>query len=111
MHERDQETVDEHQLVLRAGAHRPLPWPERELGLVPLVPQRAYLSNEFSNHRSRQARDPPVAGDRFTRPVPHHMTMIDDQEFDASPPTVHELVRSLGRAARILSVFSVASPG
>ncbi len=56
MHERGQETVDEHQPVLRAGAHCPLPWPGRELGLVPLVPQRSYLGNEFSNHSSREAR-------------------------------------------------------
>lgn len=92
MYERGQETVDEHQLMLRAGAHRPLPWPGRELGLVPLVPQRAYLGNEFSNHNSRQARDPPVTDDRCTRRVPHHMTMIDDQELNISPLTVHELV-------------------
>ncbi|MFJ3229341.1 hypothetical protein ACIPJS_39385 [Streptomyces sp. NPDC086783] len=93
MHERGQEPVDEHQPMFRVGAHRPLPWSGRELGLVPLVPQRAYLGNEFSNHVSRQARDPPVADDRCTRRVPHHMTMIHDQELDVSPLTVHEIVR------------------
>lgn len=91
MHERGQETVDEHQLMLRAGAHCPLPWPGRELGLVPLVPQRTYLSNEFSNDSSREVRDPSVADDRCTRRIPHRM--IDDQELDVSPLTVHELVR------------------
>ncbi|MCK1823787.1 hypothetical protein MTQ10_30490, partial [Streptomyces sp. XM83C] len=43
----------------------------------------------------RQARDPPVADDRCTRHIPHHTTMIDDRELDASPPTVHELVSSV----------------
>ncbi|CAM5600814.1 hypothetical protein SDIAM103S_05761 [Streptomyces diastaticus subsp. diastaticus] len=47
---------------------------------------------EFSNHVSRQARDPPVADDCCTRRVSHHMTMIDDQVSDVSPLTVHELV-------------------
>ncbi|EDY44964.1 hypothetical protein SSBG_02978 [Streptomyces sp. SPB074] len=61
--------------------------------MVSLVPQRTYLSHEFSDHVSRQAGDPPVADDRCTRRVPHHTTMIDDRELDASPPTVHELVR------------------
>jgi hypothetical protein len=59
------------------------------------MPQRAQLSHEFSNHVCRQARDPPVADDCCTRRVPHHTTMIDDQDPDASPLTVHELVRSL----------------
>jgi hypothetical protein len=72
MHERGQETVDEHQLMLRAGAHRPLPWPGRELGLVPLVPQRAYLRNEFSK----------TAADR---PVILRLLMIASQ--DAFPTT------------------------
>lgn len=84
MHGRGQGTDDEHQLVLRVGAHRPPTWPGRGLGLVPSVPRQAYLSDEFSDHSSRQARDPPVPDDRCTRHVPHDITMIDDQEFDVS---------------------------
>lgn len=92
MHERGQEPVDEHQPVLPAGAHGPLPRPGHELGVVPFMPQRAHLGSEFSDHVGRQTRDPPVADDHCTRSVPHHTTMIDDQEPDASPPTVHDLV-------------------
>jgi hypothetical protein len=91
VHERGQEPIDEHQLVLRTRAHSPLPRPGRKSGLMPFMPQRTQLSHEFSDHVGRQAGDPPVADDRCTRRVPHHMTMIDDQELDASPPTVHEL--------------------
>lgn len=93
VHERGQEPIDEHQPVLRTRAHSALPRPGRKLGLVPFVPQRAQLCDEFSDHVGRQARDPPVADDRCTRRVPHHTTMIDDQKLDASPLTVHELVR------------------
>jgi hypothetical protein len=93
VHEGGQEPVDEHQPVLRAPAQRPLPRPGGKPGLVPFMPQRTKLSHEFSNHTGRQARDPPVADDRCTRRVPHHKTMIDDQKLDASPLTVHELVR------------------
>ncbi|BDM70098.1 hypothetical protein HEK616_35850 [Streptomyces nigrescens] len=60
LHERGQKPVDEHQLVLRARSHSPLPWPGCELALVPFVPQRAYRGDEFRDHISRQARDPPV---------------------------------------------------
>lgn len=85
MHERGQEPVNEHQPVFRAGTHRPLPWPGRELGLVALVPQRAYLGYEFSEYARRQTGDPPVADDHSTRHVPHHTTMINDREPDLSP--------------------------
>jgi hypothetical protein len=98
MHERGEEPVDEHQLVLRARAHSPLPWPGRKLGLLSGVPQRAYLCDEFNDHLSRQAGDPPVVNDRCTRRVPHHTTMIDDQALDVSPLTVHELVKGLVHA-------------
>lgn len=54
MHERGQEPVDEHQPMLRARAHRPLPWPGRELDLVPFMPQRPHLRDEFSDHLGRQ---------------------------------------------------------
>ncbi|WP_316744717.1 hypothetical protein [Streptomyces sp. MK7] len=50
MHERGQEPVDEHQLLLRTRAHGPLPWRGRELGLVSYVPRRARLGDEFSDH-------------------------------------------------------------
>ncbi|WP_256337805.1 hypothetical protein, partial [Streptomyces fradiae] len=91
MDESGQEPVDEDEPVLRAGAHGPLPRPGRKPGLVPFTPQRAQFGHEFSDHVSRQTRDPPVADDRCTRCVPHHTTMIDDQERNASPPTMHEL--------------------
>ncbi|MEU7206772.1 hypothetical protein, partial [Streptomyces sp. NPDC045470] len=92
MDERGQEPVDEHQPVFRAGTHGPFPRPGGEPGLVPFMPQRSKFSNEFSDRVGCQARDPPVADDRCTRRVPHHMTMIDDQRLDASPLTVHEVV-------------------
>ncbi|HLL33639.1 MAG TPA: hypothetical protein VK545_07045, partial [Streptomyces sp.] len=66
------------------GARGPLPWPERKPRLVPSMPQRA----KFGDHVGRQAGDPSAAGDRCASRVPHHKTMIDDQEIDASPPTV-----------------------
>jgi hypothetical protein len=100
VHERGQEPVDEHQPVLRTRAHSTLPRPGRKLGLMPFVPQRGYHSDEFSDHVGRQARDPPVSDDRCTRGVPHHTIMIDDQKLDASPPTVHELVKVCCRTAR-----------
>jgi hypothetical protein len=56
------------------------------------MPQRAQLCDELSDHFGRQACDPPVVDDRRTSPVPHHTTMIDDQEPDTSPPAVHEFV-------------------
>ncbi len=93
VHEGGQEPVDEDQPVLRASAYGPLPLPGRKPGLMPFMPQRTQLGHEFSDHASRQARDPTVADDRCTRRVPHHTTVIDDQELDASPPTVHELVK------------------
>ncbi|MGM0352266.1 hypothetical protein, partial [Streptomyces sp. ECR3] len=92
MYERGQEPVDEDQPVLRARAYSPLTRPGRELGVLPYVPQRADLSNKFSDHIGRQASDRPVADDRCTTRAPHHTTMIDDPELDAPPPTVHELV-------------------
>ncbi|GGQ33118.1 hypothetical protein GCM10010266_65380 [Streptomyces griseomycini] len=92
VYEGGQEPVDEDQPVLRAGTDRPLPEPGGKPGLMPFVPQRTCPGSGFSDHISRQARDPPVAGDRCTRRVPHHRTMIDDQEPGVSPPTVHEVV-------------------
>jgi hypothetical protein len=85
-----QEPVDEDQPVLRAGAHSTLPRPGGEPGLVPLMPQRTQLCDEFSDHVGRQARDPSVAGDRCTYRASDRTTMIGDRELDASPPTVHE---------------------
>ena len=70
VHERGQKPVDEHQPVLRSGAHSTLPRTGRKPGLVPFVPQRAKLCNEFSDHVGRQARDPPVADDRCTSAFP-----------------------------------------
>ncbi len=45
-----QESVDEHQPVLRAGTHGPLPRSTGKSGLVTLMPQRAYLGHEFGDH-------------------------------------------------------------
>ncbi|MEU9575592.1 hypothetical protein AB0D62_38365 [Streptomyces massasporeus] len=95
MHKRCEQPVDEHQLVLRASAHGPLALPGSKPGLVPCVPQRAYLRNEFSDHPGRQACDPSVADDRCTSRVPHHTPMINDQVLDVSPLTVHELERAV----------------
>ncbi|GGS56108.1 hypothetical protein GCM10010253_33170 [Streptomyces badius] len=67
MDERGQQPIDKHQPVLCAGAHGPLPWPGGEPGLVTLLPQRADLFDEFSNHSHSQARDPPIADDHRTR--------------------------------------------
>ncbi|GGZ89817.1 hypothetical protein GCM10010301_72290 [Streptomyces plicatus] len=53
VHERGQKSVDEHQPVLRPGAHSALPWTARKLGLVPFVPQRAKLCDKFSDHVGR----------------------------------------------------------
>ncbi|WP_312007834.1 hypothetical protein [Streptomyces sp. B1866] len=89
-----QESVDEHQPVLRAGAHGPLPRSAGKSGLVTLMPQRAYLGHQFSDHICRQARDPAVTDDHCASRVPHHPTMVNHQGLDVSPPTVHELVRS-----------------
>ncbi|MFG2162913.1 MULTISPECIES: transposase [Streptomyces] len=93
MDECGQEPVDEHQPALRAGTHGPLPLPGGKPGLVALMPQRPHVGHEFSNHISRQARDPPVADDQCTSRVPHHATMINGQGLDVSSPTMHELVR------------------
>ncbi|WP_238696689.1 hypothetical protein, partial [Streptomyces sp. E5N298] len=77
MDERGQEPVDEYQPVLRAGAHRPLTRSSGKPRLVTLLPQRADLLDEFSDHSGSQARDPPIADDHRTRRVPHHPTMIN----------------------------------
>ncbi len=90
-----QQPVDEHQLVLRAGAHSTLPRPGGKPGPVTLMPRRTYLGNELSNHSGRQPRDPPVADDHCTRHVPHHAAMIDDPELDVPSLTVHEVVRTV----------------
>ncbi|MEU8998434.1 hypothetical protein AB0C95_27020 [Streptomyces caniferus] len=57
MDERGQETVDEHQPVLRTGAHGSLPRPGGQPGLMPFLPQRTYFGQEFSDRFDRQARD------------------------------------------------------
>ncbi|WP_176956354.1 MULTISPECIES: hypothetical protein [unclassified Streptomyces] len=83
MDERGQETVDEHQPVLRTGAHGSLPRPGGRPGLMPFQPQRIYFGQEFSDRIGRQARDPPIADDCRTVRIPHHATVIDDQELIA----------------------------
>ncbi|MFD3663549.1 hypothetical protein ACFWVF_23685 [Streptomyces sp. NPDC058659] len=71
MDQRDQQSVDEDQLVFRPGTDRPPPGSCRENGLVPLMPQRAYLGDQFSDDIGRQARDPLASDDGRTRPNPH----------------------------------------
>ncbi|MET7906479.1 hypothetical protein ABZS86_35530 [Streptomyces sp. NPDC005355] len=71
-------------------AHGPLPRPRGKPGLMALVPQRADLGDEFSDHTGRQAGDPPVADDHCTSHIPHHTTVINDHNLDVSPPTMHE---------------------
>jgi hypothetical protein len=51
-----QQPVDEHQLVLRTSTYGLLPLAGGKSGLVSLTPQRADLSDEFSDHIGRQAR-------------------------------------------------------
>ncbi|MFK4123215.1 hypothetical protein [Streptomyces longwoodensis] len=67
MDECGQQSVDKHQPVLCAGAHGPLARPGGEPRLVTLLPQRADLLDEFSNHSHSQTRDPPIADDHRTR--------------------------------------------
>lgn len=74
-----QQSVDEHQLVLRAGAHSRFPRPGGKPALVTLMPQRTDLDNEIGDHSYCQARDPPVADDRCTSRIPHHPPMINHQ--------------------------------
>ncbi|MFG3590861.1 hypothetical protein [Streptomyces sp. NPDC047990] len=64
MDESGQQPIDEDKLVFRPTAHVPPPRPRGQLGLVTLMPQRAHLSHEFSDHIACQARDPTVADDR-----------------------------------------------
>jgi hypothetical protein len=99
MNQGGEQPIDEHQTVLRTGAYCSLPLPGGEPGLVVLVPQRADLNNEFSNHFGCQASDPPVASDHCTSRIPHHTTMINNQEPDVSPPTVHELVKGVAQGS------------
>lgn len=71
-HQRGQQPIDEDELVLRPGSCRPLPWPSSKPSLMQLVPQRPCLSNEFSDHRRRQAGDPVRRHDQLTHPSRHH---------------------------------------
>ncbi|MET7898791.1 hypothetical protein [Streptomyces mirabilis] len=111
MNQGGQQPVGEHQPVLRTATPVPASAAGSEPGLVALVPQRADLSDEFSLHIGRQARDPPVADNHCTSRVPDHMTMINNQELDVSPPTMHELVGATSTDARlILTDRDVRSP-
>lgn len=77
MDQRGQQPVDEHQPLLRAGAHRPLPRASGKPRLMTLMPQRPALLDEFSNHSGSQPRDPPIADDHRARRDTHHPTMIN----------------------------------
>ncbi|MGX1885753.1 hypothetical protein [Streptomyces sp. NPDC055287] len=93
-----QQPVDEDQSVLGSGANSAATGPRRQSGLVPLVPQRADLGTEFSDH----IRGSPVtlwlpmiaARTRFPT-TPTTPTMINAHGFDAPPLTMHELVRTV----------------
>jgi len=71
-HQRGQQPIEDDEVVLRPGSYRPLPWPSGKPSLMQLVPQRPYLSDEFSDHRRRQPGDPVLRHDQLTRPSPHH---------------------------------------
>lgn len=47
-----QQPVAKTKSVLRTGAHGPLPLPGRKPGLVPFMPQRTNLGDEFGKHVS-----------------------------------------------------------
>ncbi|GHE74642.1 hypothetical protein GCM10018771_65860 [Streptomyces cellulosae] len=53
VHERGQKPVDEHQPVLRSGAHSALPRTGRKPGLVPFVPQRSKTVSYVVRRTSR----------------------------------------------------------
>ncbi|MFJ6486771.1 hypothetical protein ACIQK6_42690 [Streptomyces sp. NPDC091682] len=50
--ERGQEPVDEDQPVLRTSTDGPLPRPGLQSRLVPFMPYRTYLGDEFGDHIS-----------------------------------------------------------
>lgn len=101
MDENGQEPVDEHEPVLRTGAHCPPPRPGGKPGLVTLLPQRAHFGDEFSDHISRQSGDPAVADDHCASHGPYHSTMINHPGLDVSPHTVHELVRAVPQTSLV----------
>ncbi|GGY19063.1 hypothetical protein GCM10010358_82530 [Streptomyces minutiscleroticus] len=70
-HQSGQQAVDEDEPVPRPRSHSPLPRPSREPSLMLLVPQRPYLSDEFSDHHGREPRDPLLRHDQLTRPSTH----------------------------------------
>jgi hypothetical protein len=47
VYQRRQQTVDEHQLVLRARPERPPLRPGTQLRIAPGLPNRAYLSHQI----------------------------------------------------------------
>lgn len=67
-----QDPIDEDQLVFRPGTRGPTTGTRGETSLVPLVPQRADLGDEFGDHSRLQPRDPLASRDRCTYPAPHH---------------------------------------
>jgi hypothetical protein len=92
MDEGGQEPVDEHEPVLRTGAHSTLPRPRGQLGLVTLMPQRANLGDEFSDHLGRQ---PVICRLRMIAArarLPTTQTMINDHSLDVPPLLIPNVV-------------------
>ncbi|WP_406053642.1 hypothetical protein OG462_44055 [Streptomyces sp. NBC_01077] len=69
-------SISEDQLVLRVGACCRAPWSRREPILMPSMPQRAKLGDEFSDHVGRQPRVLSTPDDRRTAQFPTAQAMI-----------------------------------
>ncbi|WP_399134131.1 transposase family protein [Streptomyces sp. Li-HN-5-11] len=72
------------ELVLRPGSYCPRPRPRssREPSRMLLVPQRPYLSNQFSDRLRRQPSDPLLRHDQPRRPTP-----VSNAALDRGAPT------------------------
>lgn len=104
--EGSQEPVDEHEQVLRTGAHRALPRQGGKPGLMTLVSQRTYPGNEFSDPVGRHSRDPAVADDRCAShgPTTRPCSTIRGLRSHRLPCT-----SSLGRFAMPIAILAVKS--
>ena len=96
-----QEPIDEDQLVFRPGTRGPTTGTRGETSLVPLVPQRADLGDEFGDHSRLQPRDPLASRDRCTYPAPHHTGHDPRSRPQRATPTMHELVRAVPQRSRL----------
>lgn len=71
--------------VFRSGSDLPLPRPGDKPRLVPFMPQRAHLGDEFSDLIGQEVRDLAVADECCACRIPYHTTMINDQALTGSP--------------------------